>query len=152
LVLLGCDAISLGEWFPVCLRYVLCARNQCAHPCTHLFLYLCGSRRPVASSTLVVSAAELFKGQRQHSKNNEFKSPYQNLQKPEPLLWQIWCQYGHSSNQDTVHEQAESLTSYDTRQPHRYTRVCPYEQMGLRNHVHTHACWMLLNARQPKIP
>jgi hypothetical protein len=94
-----------------------------------------------------VSAAELFKGQRQHNKNNEFKSPYQNLQKTEPLLWQIWCPYGHSSNQDTVHEQAESLTSYDTRQLHLYTCVCPYKRMGLRNHMHTHACWMLLHAR-----
>lgn len=77
----------------------------------------------------------------------EFKSPDQNLQKPQPPLWQIWCQYGHSSNQDTMHEQAESLTSYDTWQPHRYTCVCPHNQMGLRNHVHTHACWMLLHAR-----
>ena len=79
------------------------------------------------------------------AKNNELKSPHQNLQKPEPLLWQIWCPYGYSSNQGTVHEQAESLTM---RQDSPIDiRVCPYKWMSLSNHKHTHACWMMLHAR-----
>jgi hypothetical protein len=131
-------------WVVPCVFKVcpMCPQPVCAH--LHTFLVPVPVWQQQASS-------------QQHTRQNCLKSrgstaKIMNLEKPIPKpsetrVWQIWCPYGHSSNQDTVHEQAESFTSYDTRQFHWYTCVCPHKWMGLRNHIHTHACWMLLHAR-----